>query len=1110
MLLANAGCIESRPLPNVGDCADYPEGIYEYGEIGIGRCLSAPADIIPLEQDGQFAVVNANAWSDYTGGSVSVIDLANIDESLGRQTMTDIGATAVGLPSYSAAGALLGDGILAVTNRLSEGARTRESDDELWFIDVSDPTSPALAEGITETGSSIVVGYDPNAISFDPLTQVAYVLDRTAHQVAMVDTSVRPVVLLPPGGDADTDAFPFDDVDGSGSRAGFAYLDNAEGSSLSPSSWELRWEPGSIRAWRPSTGRAPGLARITSNGEELWTATTGDPDVPSNGLGTLNDPFFFMDLDSNPHMLYIDDESGAIAVLDGDPAVLTSWSSGDNLLATQADGDETVIGGPTLYEESGAWSLFYDAGDGQTQSIALATSTDGSSYHRGGTVVAIDGASLTDPFVLYDDSAERYRMWFSVDDGADGSPDGIGEAYSDDLLTWTVSDTRFNPASGAKSPALTWLSGRFHMLYTVPGVAPSVSEATSVDGSAWTVVGRAFTLEGVGSADARIAVQGVHEGTFSIVGANDEVFDVALEPGDQVQNPIDGFALEVAAGQRIDPEDAGDYSEGGVQLDCWLGGDAYVTLTDADGVQSIGRGTMSGDAFELEAEPVLQAPSTLEGISHAVVVDEGDQLRMYVAGTAGGVTAVYTATSVDAGTSWSLDSAPVLEPGADWESVGTTPGSVVVLDDGTLQLWYTGTDGSNPRIGLAESSDGVTFTRVEGDEDAWMLDLGGAGDWNDSGVRDPVAEVDADGVVRLWFAGTDGSQWALGYAEDADGLGTGDGFVLSMTPDGESRAILSAEAGTFGVTDLLRPVTIPTSDGWTMWYTGLDLGVGRSGRAVLHEPDRAWRDPALPTRADTWGFVVQPEDTAEAIDLDITVEGSSLAPVRGCSALARDDDRGFLYVTCKLMPEIFVVDIRDDTNTDDGGDFVDLNYLDVESVVLVETSTGGASGPRAAVVDTARGWLWTTTGAPSSLIAFDLSAVVDDDDIELVYESTAAMLPLPRGNDRDEGVATQADVGPGQLIMHPDGDHLFVTNFNDNSVSCYDLSVGTGGTLVGEATEVGENPYAIALTADGTRGLVGNYSGEVIDAATNATLFVLDTDPESATFMQPLTWVVNK
>ncbi len=1071
-------------------------------------CLAAPADIVPLATDGQFAVINANAWGNFTGGSVTVVDLANVETALGRQTMTEIGATAVDLPTFSGAAALVDTALLAVTNRLSEDARTRETEDDVWFVDLSDPGAPALAEGVTAEGSSIGVGYDPNAIAYDAATQIAYVLDRTAHQVTLIDTSVRPVEILPPGGEADVDGFAFDDVDGSGSRATFAVLETAEATSLSPTQWALSWSPGTMRAWTSTGGREPGLRRMTGNAEDLWVAKVGNPDVYESDFGEIQDPFFYLDLEAAPHFLYIDQTSGAILQLDGDTGTLTSWTGGEPLISTQASGDELVIGGPTLHQQSGLWTMFYDAGDGTTQYIARATSTDGATYSRQGAILAVEGASLTDPFVLYDASSELYRMWFTVDDGADGVSDGIGEAYSADLETWTLESTRFGASVAASSPAVTWIAGTFHMLYTVPAGFSYVGEATSVDGSTWTAQGKAFDVGNFGSGSSRTTIQGLSEGAFSLLGANDEVFDIAVTPGDEVEDPVDGWVLRIAAGQRVDPEDAGDASAGGVQLDSVTGDDGWFTLWDADGVGTIGRGTFDGDDVLLEADPVLLVPDFLESLESAVVVDEGDQLRMYVGGVVGGLTSVYTATSVDGGASWDLAAEPVLLPESDWESVGTTPGSVTVASDGTLQLWYTGTDGGNPRIGMAESTDGVTFTRVAGAEDPWMLDAGGAGDWNDSGVRDPMVELGDDGEVRVWFAGSDGAQWSLGYAEDADGISGAGGFEGSVDPDDEGRPIMRPAVGSFGVSDLLRPITIPTSTGWTLWYIGLDVGIGRVGRGILKAPDRAWRDAALPTRPDVWGFVAQPQDDAEAIDLDVTVSGTTLAPVRGCSGIATDEERGFLYVTCKLVPYVVVVDIRDDTDTEDGGTFVDLNYLDVETVLVIETSTGGSAGPRTAVVDQEHGWLWTLSSTPSSVIALDLAVLEDDADVEFTYNTIVSMLSLPRG-DVDEGVETKAPVGPGQLAMHPDGHHLFVTNFNDNSVSCYDLAVGAAGTLVGEATELGENPYAIALTPDGTRALVGNYSGEVRGTTTHSTLVVLDTDPDSPTFMEPLTWLVN-
>ena len=38
-------CVRDGSLPNVGPCADYPEGVYEYGKIGIGSCLAGPTDL---------------------------------------------------------------------------------------------------------------------------------------------------------------------------------------------------------------------------------------------------------------------------------------------------------------------------------------------------------------------------------------------------------------------------------------------------------------------------------------------------------------------------------------------------------------------------------------------------------------------------------------------------------------------------------------------------------------------------------------------------------------------------------------------------------------------------------------------------------------------------------------------------------------------------------------------------------------------------------------------------------------------------------------------------------------------------------------------------------
>ena len=56
LLLSFFACVVSAPLPDVGPCADYPDGVYEYGQIGIGTCLAGPASLQFLDDGHVLAV----------------------------------------------------------------------------------------------------------------------------------------------------------------------------------------------------------------------------------------------------------------------------------------------------------------------------------------------------------------------------------------------------------------------------------------------------------------------------------------------------------------------------------------------------------------------------------------------------------------------------------------------------------------------------------------------------------------------------------------------------------------------------------------------------------------------------------------------------------------------------------------------------------------------------------------------------------------------------------------------------------------------------------------------------------------------------------------------
>ena len=1106
-LVLLVGCVESDPVPYVGDCAEYPAGAYEYGQIGLGTCLAGPADLAFVGD--RLLVSNANPWGDFTGGSLLSLDFASLPLDGDKHLVTELDPVAVALPSFMGDFTLAeSDQLLLATNRLSEGARTREAADHLWFIDVSDPAQPVLAEDRGVDGASLEVGADPTTVEVDPATSIAYVVNRTDHSLMMVDLTARPAEVLPPGGPARVLGDTFVDVDGTGSRASFVVLEPTETTNLAATDYTLAWSVGAVRAWIPG---ADGLYRVTGNGEDLWERSALELDVDpavSDGLADeISDPWFvvFDDADGNQigRMFFVTD-----GVIRGAQATGAFEEFAFELVATLVP-DETAwdaqIGGPSAVIVDNNWLLYYDGGDGQTQSIGLAVSSDGQNFTRLGDAPLLSsttGESFEDPFVAFDSQADRWRMWFSVRNGERWT---IGEAWSDDLETWTDTGTRWSAGGNAAAPAVQYYGGRFHLLYDRVGLGGDVYEAVSIDGTHWEPTGVAIAAQGVAvDAPRRVAFFALSDGAFFLRdSAGDLVGDVIL-PGDDITDSYNGHHLRIAAGQWLDPEGLDGRADGGVRVDAVHEGLTYLSLTEGEDAGTIGIATRVGRGFAVADAPAL-TPGAAGGwddeqVSSAVVATIDGTRVLYYAGTADGVTRIGRATSDD-GVTWTADADPVLEPEADWESVGMYPGSVTVGADGLLHLYYSAWDGGSWRVGEATSADGVAYARVAGAGDAWTFDGGPLGDWDDSGAKDAyVVWNDALGVDQMWYAGTSGEGWQIGYAERAP---DGD-WVSATTVAGAGRPVIAAGPGSIGAGGLERPVLERGADGDALWYAGLDADVARVGRAVLGDGDRAWRDLDYPTLADTWGFSFVPENDEDAIALGAST--TDVSEFTGCATLARDDARGFLYVGCESAAAVVVVDIRDDS----GGSFQDLNYLNVETLMTASVTFTGA-GIRDMLFDPVHNWLWWLNDAPEAAYAVDLDQVEDDADLETVGSAIVASIPMARGSaGYDAGVDSQASVGPGRMILHPDGHHLFVSNFNSNSVIAYDLALGAPGTLVAEAEAVGENPYELTLSPDGRFLAVGNYSGEVEQQQVNGTVVILDADPASPTFLEPLAWIGNQ
>ena len=600
-----------------------------------------------------------------------------------------------------------------------------------------------------------------------------------------------------------------------------------------------------------------------------------------------------------------------------------------------------------------------------------------------------------------------------------------------------------------------------------------------------------------------------NESSFRLENQQGIVFAAAVGAGELIGSGVEGWSLQIAIGQVAGPEEAGAIGDDGVTVTSWVGNDVWLDLRGNDGVARIGHATWEGGTFtgsdlvfddEAVLEPGPEGSFDADAVHDAVVAEIDGAWVMFYAGEAGDITSVGRADSTD-GVTWTRKDKAVYTGTEDWEALSVVPGSVQVLDDGSVRLWVTASDGGGWRVSALDSVDGgLTFARLPGDPYPWQLDAGAPGSWNDSGVAQPFVVRDGD-VDRMWFSGFDGSIWQLGYAE----RNVGDlDWAESENATGETRSVLEVAGGALGVEGVVRPVVVKVSTGWELSYAGLDGGKQRVGRATAREPDRVHRMLSLPTLADTWGFTIVPPNDEPAISLDFAAADASFVGW-GCMSLALDDVAGLLYVGCKLVPVVYAIDVRDDSTST----WADLNYLGIEAALLVQTSTGSDSGVRDILVNRAEGTLYALMDEPEAVIVLRVDDVEDDADTDVLRDRLKGLLPLPRSFERDRGVNTQSAVGPGQMAMHPDGKHLFVTNFNANSVSVYDLSLGPLGTLVGELENVGENPYAVVVSPDGTRAYVGNYTGEVGDYA-SSTILVLDSDPASPTFLDPITWVVNR
>lgn len=1086
MLLLALGCLENRGSPDLGLCADYPEGTYDFGEVGIGTCLAGPLSMDWVEHEGErvLLVTNANPFLDFTGGSVTAY---SVDRALtqglagdGRALTSDVALSALDMPSFPSYAALVPErDLLLAPNRFTEGARTRVGFDDLYFVDVSNVGSLSFAPVGPDGAESMELMSDPALVVYDADSQRAFVANLTSHNLSVLDLSGDTVSLVDARVRASGSLARFTDRDGSGSRAARSDFQVLSYELVEDEAWTLSWIDGSYRVW---VAEAEGVTRLESTGDERWVASGFGQELnlddPGDLVSAYADPSLSKLVVDNTYVTrMVWDDAGTLRGAVSD-SYLGDWAYQVEAVLSPRDGE--VLGGPHELVQDGLTWLFFDTADG----IELAVSADtgavpgDSDYSRRGVVLAGDYA---DPYVYFDGQADRWRMAFT-------SASGIGRATSTDLVEWTV-DTE-EMASGA-APVVAYGNFEFRMWTRHDD---GVHVATSPDGLRWQEEGLVIPGDFVGGP----ALQATPAREWALAGDVHGPLALAGESGDIIVSGSVGFALQVSSGWSIAPEWGGSAAVNGVQADSWVGDEVYLTLTDANLAHSIGLAHWNEGRASLEEEPILEGQNgsfDAEGVSDAVVFELGAERVMLYAGELEGVVAIGRATSAD-GLTWTTDHTIAFDVGEEWDSVAVRPGSVVTEEDGSLTLWYTGFDGNRSRIGRATSTDGETWTRVPGPTQLWWLAAGPAGTFDDSAVRQPFVLVDDEGVEQLWYSGFDGDSWRIGHATMVEGA-----WLRSEDLDGQPRPVLSGVDGNFDALSAFRPVLRPEDDGtYTVLYTGQDALIPRVGRALALEPELLYRNPQRPTVGDTLVFETRAGDDGgdEAIPLERVVDGFATSGL-ALSFLHIDADRGFLYAASKVSPYIYVVDIREDFPGD--------NVLDLEAILVANTDIGSRAF-RALLAPEGSRWLYAVNNAPESVMLFDLDVVEDDDRVQVYWDAVGGYLATPRGVEADEGDRTQSSIGPSQLALN--GDLLYVANFNANSLSVYDLRLGMYGERIDDLELLGENPHALSLSPDGTLLAVAEYVGGVDQLQVNSSLSIVDVDPTSPTYLTVLTRLVNQ
>ncbi len=201
MLIWLLACTISKPLPDLGECANYPSDGYDFGTIEVGSCISGPTDIRFIEDNnGEWHLLmsNSNPYVNFADGSVLSIPWNNIDTTSSLLYSHELNSQALSIPSFAGKMAITDDSIAMVTVRESEGSRTRTDEDSIYLVDLTTPSTPRFSDRGIDGSNTIEVGSDPVDIELDSSSNFAFVGNRTSHDISIINTNASSMRIVAP------------------------------------------------------------------------------------------------------------------------------------------------------------------------------------------------------------------------------------------------------------------------------------------------------------------------------------------------------------------------------------------------------------------------------------------------------------------------------------------------------------------------------------------------------------------------------------------------------------------------------------------------------------------------------------------------------------------------------------------------------------------------------------------------------------------------------------------------------------------------------------------------------------------------------------------------